>query len=595
MSINEKDEKTIRLSTDTESQASSDRNMDFFVTEGVDRAYGLKCDLINKCMQEEIGFGRYQIQLFILSGLGWMADNIWLQGVAVVLGQVEQELLPVRVEFATLALYVGLILGATVWGVMADIIGRRLSFNWTLTLLSGWWAIGQLVASVIAWGFIGNFSCDGETPVGQCFKADNMGWRYTIYTLGAMTFLMFILRFVVFDLQESSKYYIAKGRDEDAIAVLNHIAKRNGKTISLTIEKFRAVEGGKVYVPKSKSETIKGAFTGFDLYVIQVKSPQNGVINISIRSLVKPLFAGRKLAINSSITFMLWGLIGLAYPLFNSFLPLYLKERVSSSAGVSETYRNYAIISVCGIPGSLIACAVVDYTRGSNSKWSVGGRKLTMAISTLLTGVFLFLFTTSRNEAAVLGFSCASGLTQNAMYGVLFAYTPEVFPAPQRGTGDAIASSFNRITGILAPVIKIATTTVAGVAASRASANGAAVYVLSAATRRQEELLCKKRWSLDNDLMSTNQRRSYASTPPPSGQLPPDPPPKKPDPNTPLYVALGAVALAGAYYYYNRPGEVANAKEKARKEEEELEQRARDAAQSVKTRADDAVKKVSGK
>lgn len=55
--------------------------------------------------------------------------DIWLQGVAVVLPQVQQELLPVRVEFATLSLYVGLILGATTWGVMADLIGRKLSFN----------------------------------------------------------------------------------------------------------------------------------------------------------------------------------------------------------------------------------------------------------------------------------------------------------------------------------------------------------------------------------------------------------------------------------------------------------------------------------
>jgi hypothetical protein len=30
---------------------------------------------------------------------------------------------------------------------------------------------------------------------------------------------MWILRYVVFDLQESSKYLVAKGRDEDAIRV----------------------------------------------------------------------------------------------------------------------------------------------------------------------------------------------------------------------------------------------------------------------------------------------------------------------------------------------------------------------------------------
>ncbi|TFK34552.1 major facilitator superfamily domain-containing protein [Crucibulum laeve] len=500
--------KSERSLTDIETQRTSGELTRYESETGVDKSYERKCAMINKCLQEEIGFGPYQIQLFFLTGLGWLADNMWLQGVAVVLPQVQQELDPTRVEFTTLALYVGLILGATTWGVMADVIGRRLSFNitlfiagafgvaagaspnfitlaslvaclgfgiggnlpvdgalylehvpqshqWTLTLLSGWWAIGQLVASVVAWGFIGSFSCDASIPQGQCLKADNMGWRYTIYTLGSLTFVMFMLRFFVFDLQESSKYLIAKKRDAEAIQVLEHLAKKNGTTITLTLDHLLAVEDGEYISQKSTLEVIKGSFSGFSL------------------SHVKPLFAGRKLAINSSITIFLWGLLGLAYPLFNSFLPLYLAERVSSNSGTSETYRNYAIVSVMGIPGSIIACLVVDWTRSSkgNRKWSVGGRKLTMAVSTLLTGIFLFLFTTSKTEAAVLGFSCASGVTQNAMYGVLYAYTPEVFPAPHRGTGDALASSFNRVTGILAPVIKIATTSAAGAVAAGSTAN----------------------------------------------------------------------------------------------------------------------------
>lgn len=52
------------------------------------------------------------------------------------------------------------------------------------------------------------------------------------------------------------------------------------------------------------------------------------------------------------------------------------------------------------------------------------------------------------------------------MYGVLYAYTPEVFPTPHRGTGDALASAFNRILGILAPVIKIVTTNKDGTSSS---------------------------------------------------------------------------------------------------------------------------------
>jgi hypothetical protein len=39
------------------------------------------------------------------------------------------------------------------------------------------------------------------------------------------------------------------------------------------------------------------------------------------------------------------------------------------------------------------------------------------------------------------------------MYGVLYAYTPEVFPAPCRGTGTGIASLLNRLAGITAPAL----------------------------------------------------------------------------------------------------------------------------------------------
>ncbi|KAJ3983456.1 MFS general substrate transporter [Lentinula detonsa] len=489
--------------------------------EGVSAVYEAKSQLINEYLQTEIGFGRYQWQLFILTGLGWAADDIWLQGVAIILPQIELELKPVRVEYATMALYAGLILGASTWGVLADLIGRRLSFNitlfiagvfgiaaggansfttlaaliaclgfgvggnlpvdgaifleniprshqWLLTLLSVWWALGQLLASLIAWPLIGNFSCASATI---CTKANNMGWRYNFYTLGGITFLMWFLRYFIFNLQESPKYLLAKGRDEDALKVLQHIAHINGKTLSLTLAQLQAATGQNIATktprPMSNWQIIKRSFSSFSL------------------SHVKPLFSTRRLATNTSLTIALWGLIGLAYPLFNGFITLYLTTHVSdASSSVSTTYRNYVIISILGVPGSVIACFVVDWSRKSQSRFSIGGRKLTMAVSTALTGIFLFLFTTSTKEADILAYSCVTSLTQNAMYGVLYAYTPEVFPAPHRGTGDALCSAFNRMTGILAPAIKIVTTPASG-DASQATANGpifvaASLFLVSA-------------------------------------------------------------------------------------------------------------------
>ncbi|KAG9124963.1 hypothetical protein FRC07_009555, partial [Ceratobasidium sp. 392] len=424
---------------------------------GVDSIYDMKSELVNQCLQNEIGMGRYQWELFLLSGFGWMADNIWLQGVAIILPSISREMQPPHIAFATLALYVGLIVGATTWGVLADIIGRRLSWNitlflsgvfgiaaggsrnfvtlgslisclgfgvggnlpvdgalflefipgshqWLLTLLSAWWSFGQLVASLIAWGFISRYSCTTDTTQ-PCPSNENQGWRYTFYTLGAMTFLMFLARYVVFTLQESPKYLLAKGRDQEAIEVLQYVAKRNGRTISLTLEQFEAVnrlDGETNHIAKhSNAQVLKNAFTSFDL------------------SHVKPLFSTPRLAVNTSLTIACWGLIGLAYPLYNAFLPIYLSQRsVSQGSGsIDETYRTYSIVSVLGIPGSIIACIMVDWTRGGG-KWSFGGRKFAMASSTCLTGIFLFLFTQAKNEAGVLGFNCASALTQNAMYGV---------------------------------------------------------------------------------------------------------------------------------------------------------------------------------
>ncbi|KAF8512508.1 major facilitator superfamily domain-containing protein [Gautieria morchelliformis] len=455
--------------------------------EGVDKIYELKSELVNHCLQTEIGWGRYQTELFIVSGLGWAADNMWFQGVAIILPQITLEMNPPHVVFATLALYVGLICGATTWGVLADIIGRKLSwtitlfiagvfgiaaggapnfaalgaliaccglgvggnlpvdgalylehipqrYQWTLTLLSVWWAVGQLIASLVGWVFIANFSCPDTTIPGTCPRAQNNGWRYTSFTLGGITLLMFICRYFIFNLQESSKYLLAKGRDEEAIAVLQHIAKKNGKTITLTLEKLQAISGGTSPVPLSPVQLLRRALDGISL------------------SHVKPLFATRRLAVNSTITIWIWGLIGLASPLFNAFLPIYLSHHsVSFGLGVNVTYRNYAIISVLGIPGSLIACWMVDWT--PKGRFSFGGHKFAMATSTALTGVFLFLFTTAKNQAGVLAYSCVTGLTQNAMFGVLYAYTPAVFPAPHRGTADAVCSAFNRFAGLMAPII----------------------------------------------------------------------------------------------------------------------------------------------
>ncbi|KAL8703128.1 MAG: hypothetical protein Q9201_003687 [Fulgogasparrea decipioides] len=100
---------------------------------GHDTGYDRKSKVINKAIQD-IGMGRYQWSLFALCGFGWLADNMWLQGVALTLPGLTAEFGPsaTQVRYTTCATFIGLCLGASFWGIASDVIGRRLAFNATL-------------------------------------------------------------------------------------------------------------------------------------------------------------------------------------------------------------------------------------------------------------------------------------------------------------------------------------------------------------------------------------------------------------------------------------------------------------------------------
>jgi MFS family permease len=379
-----------------------------------------------------------------------------------------------QVRYTTCSLFVGLCIGASFWGIGSDIIGRRVAFNMTLllagvfglaagaapswiavcgilaalgfgvggnlpvdgalfleylpdtssnllTLLSIWWPVGQLFASLAGWAFMGSH-----------FPA-NEGWRYFSYTIGGMTFVMFLIRFLFFHLFESPKFLLSRGRQAEAVAVVHGIAHKNKATTWLTEDILNQIGGDPAIA--------------FDVKLTTMQTIRR---NLSLFSgeRIAPLFSSPRLAITTVALWFCWGSIGMGFPLFNSFLPQYLKNgHGSTGAPISdyETYRNYAIVSVVGVPGSVIACYTVDVP--------FVGRKGTMAIATLLSGIFLFLFTLSASSTYQLGFSSVEAFFQNIMYGVLYAYTPEVFPAPNRGTATGVASFLNRIGGLCAPII----------------------------------------------------------------------------------------------------------------------------------------------
>ncbi|KAH6899907.1 major facilitator superfamily domain-containing protein [Thelonectria olida] len=454
--------------------------------------YEIKSKLINKAIGD-IGMGNYNWQLFVLCGFGWLADNLWLQGVSLTLPSLSAEfgIAEKTVRYTTSALFVGLSAGSFFWGIGSDFLGRRIAFNSTLlitsvfgiasayaqswssvcfffaalgfgvggslpvdgalfleflpdasssllTLLSVWWPIGQLASSLVAWFFIANW------PVEQ-------GWRYFVVTIGIVTFAMFMLRFFIFHLFESPKFLLNQGRQNEAVAVVHGLAYRNKTKTWLTSEILDQVAWTE---DEPEMSRVSQQFSS-QLTVGAIKEKLKGFSGERLR----PLFKTRTLGMATTLIWFCWASIGMGYPLFNAFLPQYFaRVHADTNDGdsfqsetdtiSSATYRNYAIASVLGVPGSLLAAYLVDHPS------PFLGRRGTLAISTFLSAVFLFLFviygTTPNSQ---LFFSCAEAFFQNIMYGVLYAFTPEIFPAPVRGAGTGVASFLNRVTGLMAPVL----------------------------------------------------------------------------------------------------------------------------------------------
>lgn len=130
------------------------------------------------------------------------------------------------------------------------------------------------------------------------------------------------------------------------------------------------------------------------------------------------------------------------------------------------TYRSYFAIYAPGIIGVLLGVLCYDLPGF--------GRKWTMVVSSGLMAASLFIWTTVNSEASNIGLNCMEyffqsmyvlnttglnlereklSLTVGRFNAVLYGFTPEVFPAPIRGTASGFNSFLGRLFGIIGPIV----------------------------------------------------------------------------------------------------------------------------------------------
>ena len=148
--------------------------------------------------------------------------------------------------------------------------------------------------------------------------------------MGALMFILFVLRFFVFHLYESPKFLMGRGRDAEAVEVVHKVAQYNGTTSSLTLDILHEAERSR---PAPLSDDAEKS------PVASMETSKLGALRRTMRGFgwdhVTPLFKTRKLAWSTSLLITLWGacssqlsyswciltlavfsaLIGLAFPL----------------------------------------------------------------------------------------------------------------------------------------------------------------------------------------------------------------------------------------------------------------------------------------
>jgi len=155
------DKKTLASLTPTDPERAFPDSMpqtgqgDLLSQEHTDPVLNAKMHLVNDTI-DEIGWTNYQLKLFFLNGFGYAVDSLVLLIQSIIATQAAYEFEPSYKRGLTIAVYVGMLVGALFWGLSADIIGRKFAFNFSLMFCSVFCIVAGASPN---WITLGLFTC----------------------------------------------------------------------------------------------------------------------------------------------------------------------------------------------------------------------------------------------------------------------------------------------------------------------------------------------------------------------------------------------------------------------------------------------------
>ena len=380
----------------------------------------------------------FHYKLLVVAGIGWVFDSMDTGLIAFVLPLLIKEwgLSATQAGMLGSIGLVGMALGAVAAGTLADRVGRKTVFSVTIVLYSlatGLCAVAPNYELLVLFRFLVGLGLGGELPVAATLVTEYVpgrargrfmvllesfwavgwllaaliayfiipvtGWR-TAFLIGALPALYTMV--IRMHLPESVRYLLKKGKIEEARKIVSSLEERCHM-------EHRPLE----VTEKDVAEETKGSFT----------------------SLWTSRFIKR--------TVMLWlvwfGIVFSYYGVFMWLPSLVFKQGFT----VVKTFEYVLVMTLSQLPGYAAAAWLVDRL----------GRRYTLSLFLLGSGIASYFFGHAETVTALLCWGATMSFFNLGAWGVIYTYTPELYPTEIRGLGCGWATGFGRVGGMVAPLL----------------------------------------------------------------------------------------------------------------------------------------------
>lgn len=386
---------------------------------------------------ERIPVGKFHYRLLVITGLGWMFDAMDTGIIAFVLPVLIKTwgLTTAQVGYIGSIGLVGMALGAVLAGTVADRFGRKKVFAATLVIYSvatGFCGLAWSFESLLLFRFLVGFGLGGQLPVAVTLVSEyappgargrfivllesfwGVGWllaaiiayliipRYgwnIAFLIGALPAL-YVFK-IWKSVPESVHYLLGKGRIEEAHLLVCQMEKAAG-----------LVPEEKILAPLAEKKE-----------------------RVAFADIWAPQFVKR--------TIMLWILwFGIVYSYYGIFtwLPSLM---VGQGHTVIKTFEYVLIMTLAQLPGYFAAAYLVDRI----------GRKGTLAGFLAASAICAYFFGQGGSSGTILLWGSLMSFFNLGAWGVVYTYTPELYPTRVRALASGWAAAIGRVGGILAPSV----------------------------------------------------------------------------------------------------------------------------------------------